>query len=52
MFYLLPHYLTWRKMIQINRGKALNRILGFTSRNMLMMGVLVAIAFILGGLGL
>jgi len=51
MFYLLPHYLTWRKMVQINHGKSLNRILGFTSRNMLMMGALIAIAFVLGKLG-
>lgn len=47
MFYLLPHYLTWRKMVEIHHGRALNRILGFTSRNMMMMGLLIAIALLL-----
>lgn len=47
LFYLLPHYLTWRKMVQINQGKELNRILGFTSRNMLTFAVLIVIALIL-----
>ena len=47
MFYLLPHYLTWRKMVQIHQGRELNRVLGFTSRNMLTFGVLMAIALYL-----
>ena len=51
LFYLLPHYLTWRKMVQIHQGRALNRILGFTSRNMLTFALLVVIAFLLEGLG-
>lgn len=42
MFYLLPHYLTWRKMVEIGEGRGLNRVLGFTSRNMLLMGFLIA----------
>lgn len=46
MFYLLPHYLTWRKMVEINHGRELNRILGFTSRNMLTFALLVVAAFI------
>ena len=41
-FYL--HTLTWRKMIQIKKGKELNRILGETSRNMLLIGLLLAAA--------
>ncbi len=45
-FYLLPHYLTWRKMVQINHGPALNRILGFTSRNMLTFALLVVLAYV------
>jgi 1,4-dihydroxy-2-naphthoate octaprenyltransferase len=45
-FYLLPHYLTWRKMVQINRGPGLNRILGFTSRNMLTFAILVVAAYV------
>ena len=45
-FYLLPHYLTWRKMVQINKGPQLNRILGFTSRNMLTFAILVVVAYV------
>lgn len=45
-FYLLPHYLTWRKMEQINNGPELNRILGFTSRNMLTFAILVVVAYV------
>lgn len=41
-FYL--HALTWRKMVHIRSGKELNRILGETSRNMLFMGLLLAVA--------
>lgn len=43
-FYLVPHYLTWRNMVRIHRGRGLNRILGLTSRNMLFFALL----FILG----
>lgn len=41
-FYL--HALTWRKMVHIRNGKELNRILGETSRNMLFLGLLLAVA--------
>ncbi len=41
-FYL--HLLTWRKMCIIRSGKKLNSILGETSRNMLFMGLLLAVA--------
>lgn len=41
-FYL--HALTWRKMVHIRSGKELNRILGETSRNMLFLGLLLAVA--------
>lgn len=47
MFYLLPHYLTWRRMTEIGHGRALNRILGFTSRNMLTFALLVTAALVL-----
>lgn len=47
LFYLLPHYLTWRKMIKINKGRELNRILGFTSRNMLTFALLVVISLLI-----
>ena len=41
--YLYMHALTWRKMIQIGSGKKLNSILGETSRNMLFLGLLLAV---------
>ena len=44
LFYLLPHYLTWNKMVQIGSGHELNRVLGFTSRNMLTFALLVVAA--------
>ena len=46
-FYLVPHVLTWRRMVKIHSGKKLNSILGETSRNMLFMGILLAIGMIL-----
>lgn len=46
--YLIPHILTWRRMVKINKGKKLNSILGETSRNMLLMGILLSIGFFLG----
>lgn len=48
IFYLIPHYITWRKMVQINNGKKLNSILGETSLNMLLMGILLSIGLIIG----
>lgn len=39
--YLLFHILTTMKMARINRGKELNAILGETSRNMLLFGILL-----------
>ena len=42
--YLCMHALTWRKMVKIHSGKGLNRILGETSRNMLFLGILLAVA--------
>lgn len=45
--YLLPHYFTWKKMVKIGSGKKLNSILGETSRNMLLMGLLLSIGMLL-----
>lgn len=45
--YLIPHVLTWRRMVKIYSGKKLNSILGETSRNMLFMGALIAVGFLL-----
>ena len=42
--YFYMHALTWRKMVTIRSGKGLNRILGETSRNMLFLGLLLALA--------
>ena len=42
--YLCMHAQTWRKMVNIRSGKGLNRILGETSRNMLFLGILLAVA--------
>lgn len=47
LFYLLPHFLTWRKMVKINHGRELNRILGFTSRNMLTFALLIVLSLVL-----
>ena len=44
--YLCLHVLTWRKMVRIGSGKELNTILGETSRNMLLLGVLLAAAMV------
>jgi len=48
--YLLPHIITWQRMVKINNGKKLNSILGETSRNMLLMGFLLSIGLILSTL--
>ncbi|MDD4921686.1 MAG: 1,4-dihydroxy-2-naphthoate polyprenyltransferase [Bacteroidales bacterium] len=45
--YLIPHVITWKKMITINRGKALNKLIGETSGNMLILGLLLTIGLLL-----
>lgn len=47
LLYLIPHFLTWRRMIRIYSGKKLNEILGETSLNMLLFGVLLSLGLIL-----
>ena len=42
--YLLLHITTWCKMVRIRQGRELNAILGETSRNMLLMGLLWSLA--------
>ncbi len=42
LLYLIPHVLTWKKMIAIDKGKALNPLLGETSRNLLILGLLIS----------
>lgn len=45
--YLIPHFFTWRRMVKIHSGKKLNSILGETSRNMLLLGILLSLGMIL-----
>lgn len=42
LLYLFPHTATWKTMVRINYGRELNRVLGLTSRNMLIFGLLLA----------
>lgn len=44
LLYLVPHFLTWRKMVEIGQGRELNRVLGLTSRNMLVFALLMVVA--------
>ena len=45
--YLISHINTTRKMARINHGKALNSILGETSRNILIFGLMLAVGMLL-----
>lgn len=45
--YLIPHILTTQRMAKINQGKQLNSILGETSRNMLLFGMLLTLGLVL-----
>lgn len=45
--FLLLHWDTWREMMKICRGRALNQILAKTSRNMLIYGLLLSLGFVL-----
>jgi 1,4-dihydroxy-2-naphthoate octaprenyltransferase len=47
LLYLPLHFLTWRRMVTIRSGKKLNSILGETSRNMLLLGILLAVGLFL-----
>lgn len=44
--YTALHIRTWLKMVQIRKGKELNVILGETSRNMLLLGLLLTLALV------
>ena len=47
LLYIPFHIATWREMVRINQGRALNKILGKTSRNMILLTLLTAlVAFI------
>ncbi len=43
LLYIIMHFFTWRRMVKIGSGRALNSILGETSRNMFLMALLTSI---------
>ena len=45
--YLVLHVITYRRMVRIDHGRALNNVLGDTARNMFFYGVLVSIGILL-----
>lgn len=45
--YLVPHFMTWRTMTTIRYGRELNRVLGLTSRNMLIFAMLTVLALVM-----
>lgn len=47
LLYLPLHGLTWRQMIRIDHGHELNTILGATSRNILLFGILLSLGLLL-----
>lgn len=46
LLYLIPHVQTWRTMVRINKGRELNRVLGLTSRNIVIFALLSAVSLI------
>ena len=47
LLFLIPHVSTWREMTRIFQGKALNRVLGKTARNIVWFGLLLSLGLIL-----
>ncbi|MBQ0019178.1 MAG: 1,4-dihydroxy-2-naphthoate octaprenyltransferase [Bacteroidales bacterium] len=47
ILYLIPHFIVWRKMVKINHGKELNKILGMTALNIFLFALLAAIGTVL-----
>jgi 1,4-dihydroxy-2-naphthoate octaprenyltransferase len=47
LLYLILHILTWREMVTVNQGKALNGTLEKTARNVLVFGGLLSLGLIL-----
>ena len=45
--FLIPHFTTWRKMVHIFQGKALNVVLGKTARNIVWFGLLLSLGLML-----
>ena len=48
LLYLAAHISTWRKMVRIDHGDALNVCLGETARNILLFGALFTLGILLG----
>lgn len=46
LLYLPLHIRTWRTMCIINQGKELNKVLGLTARNLVVLGLLISIGLI------
>lgn len=46
--YLAWHTMAWRRMVKINNGRKLNKILGQTSKNILLFGIMLALSILLG----
>ena len=44
--YLTQHLLTWKRMVEIDHGKELNKVLGATARNILLFGVQLTIVIL------
>lgn len=42
-FYLVPHFLSWRRLCRLQKGRKLNEVLGETSRNMLLFALLFSL---------
>ena len=47
LLYLPPHVAAWRRMVRIGRGRELNTVLGATSRNILLFGLLLTLGLLL-----
>jgi 1,4-dihydroxy-2-naphthoate octaprenyltransferase len=47
VLFLILHFTTWREMVRIHQGKALNIVLGKTARNIVIFGLLLSIGLIL-----
>jgi 1,4-dihydroxy-2-naphthoate polyprenyltransferase len=47
ILFLFPHLSTWKKLVSIRQGKALNPLLGDTARNLVLLALLLTIGFLL-----
>lgn len=50
LIYLIPHTQTFREMRNISQGRALNKVLGMTARNIFVFGLLAAIGLLLSAI--